>query len=74
LNLGGIAVKKETFFWLTMGLGIGMIISGTFTYHFYVEEKRKKEDPRLEKAEALLEEAEDLLKAARKGRLTKVVS
>ena len=72
--MGGMVVKKDTFFWLTMGLGVGMVVSAAFTYHFNVQERRKKDDPRIERAEALLEEAEELLKAARKGRIARIAS
>jgi hypothetical protein len=64
-------MKKETLFWLTIGLGVGLVVSASLTYRFYSDDRRKKEDPRLERAEALLEEAESLLRTARKGKTVK---
>lgn len=61
-------MKKETFMWMTLGLGLGMIITAAFTYNSVVVDKTKRSDPRLRKAEELLNEAEMLLRAAKKGR------
>lgn len=60
-------MKKETFLWLTIGFGIGMLISAAFTYKHYVDEKRRLEDPRQRRVEALLNEAEQLLDMGKKA-------
>jgi hypothetical protein len=62
-------VKKDTLFWLSVGLGFGLVVSASLTYNHYKHMKRRKEDPRLEQAESLLEEAEALLRSARKGKV-----
>lgn len=60
-------MNKETFVWLSLGFGIGLLVASGITYYSILEDKRKhREEPRLVKAEALLEEAEDLLKNAKK--------
>ena len=63
-------MKKDTFLWLTVGLGIGMIVSAVFTYRFYSEEKKSKADPRRKRVEELLNEAEVLLDMGRNAKVT----
>jgi len=60
-------VKKETFLWLTIGLGIGMLTSAVVTYKFYMDEQKRRQDPRLKRVEKLLDEAEQLLDAGKKA-------
>ncbi len=60
-------MKKDVFLWITLGLGIGMLVASYFTHRSIVEEKRKRmQDPRLAQVEALLDEAENLLKSVGK--------
>ena len=60
-------MKKETFLWLTIGLGIGMLTSAVITYKFYMDEQKRRQDPRLKRVEKLLDEAEQLLDAGKKA-------
>ena len=69
---GGFNVKKDTLFWLSVGLGFGLVVSASLTYRHYSHVRKRREDPRLEMAETLLEEAEALLKSAKKGKLARV--
>jgi hypothetical protein len=64
--------EKDTLFWLSVGLGFGLVVSASLTYRHYNHMKRRREDPRLEQAELLLEEAEALLKSARRGKVVRV--
>ena len=59
-------MKKDTFLWLTIGLGMGMLVSAALTYKYYQDEARHKQDPRMKRVEDLLEEAEQLLSVGRK--------
>lgn len=59
-------MKKDTFLWLTIGLGVGMLVSAALTYKHYQDEARYKQDPRMKRVEDLLEEAEQLLSEGRK--------
>lgn len=61
-------MNKDTFLWLSLGIGVGMLVAAAWTYNAIVQEKKKREDPRLAKAESLLDEAEELLRAAKKGK------
>jgi len=61
-------MKKETFLWLTVGLGVGLIISAAFTYKFYSDEFDRRKDPRRQRVEELLGEAERLLNMGKKGK------
>ncbi len=61
-------MKKETFLWLTIGFGVGMLVSATMTYKVYADEARRSRDPRQKKVEELLDEAERLLDMGKKGR------
>lgn len=62
-------MKKDTFLWLTIGFGVGMLTSAVFTYKMYEDDRRYREDPRQEKIQDLLEEAERLLNMGRKGKI-----
>jgi hypothetical protein len=61
-------VKKENFLWLTIGLGIGMLTSAVITYTHYVEDEKRRQDPRMKRVEELLAEAESLLNKGKKGK------
>ncbi|MCE1245096.1 MAG: hypothetical protein LWY06_00460 [Firmicutes bacterium] len=61
-------MKKETFLWLTIGLGVGMLTSAVFAYKYYSDEDRRRRDPRMKRVEELLEEAEMLLNKGKKGK------
>lgn len=60
-------MKKDTFLWLTIGLGIGMLTSAVITYKFYMDEQKKRQDPRLKRIEKLLDEAEQMLDVGKKA-------
>ncbi len=62
-------MKKDTFLWLTVGLGVGMLVSAVFTYRYYSEEQKAKSDPRRKRIEELLNEAEALLNKGKKARV-----
>jgi len=61
-------MNKNAFLWLTIGLGVGLMFSTVYTLRSFCKEHRKKKDPRLMKAEDLLNEAELLLRSAKKGK------
>lgn len=61
-------MNKETFVWLTLGFGIGLLVASAVTFYSMVEDRRRTMDPRLSKAEALLDEVETLLKTVKKGK------
>lgn len=61
-------MKKETFLWLTIGFGVGMLVSASMTYKFYSDEAGRRRDPRRKKVEELLDEAERLLDMGKRGR------
>ncbi|MFP4497662.1 MAG: hypothetical protein ACLFQV_05575 [Vulcanimicrobiota bacterium] len=61
-------MKKETFLWMTLGMGIGMLVTSAYIYDAIMSERRSKEDPRVRRAEELIDEAENLLKAAKKSK------
>lgn len=60
-------MKKDTFLWLTIGLGIGMLTSAVITYKFYMDEQKRRQDPRLKRIEKLLDEAEQMLDVGKKA-------
>ncbi len=60
-------MDKETFAWLTLGFGVGLLVTAAVIYTQIQEDNRRHQDPRLGKAEALLDEAERLLNNARKS-------
>jgi hypothetical protein len=60
-------MNKETFAWIALGFGVGLLAASAIMYISIQEERSRTQDPRLAKAEALLDEAESLLKSAKKS-------